>query len=192
MAMPLGIFGWHLNKRLFALLRNLWAASTNPTCPECNAGVLLAQVDASLIVNQPVRTGGEPEPLYPWTCNHCDFTLLAASNHCQVGNAARQHRFGRARAVYGDLAMKERDSFAGRYRIASRIFFGASATMLISGLYMLASGVAMMIVLPWLSFGGMYWVFGMTRSYRAWQVATGHLFVEGAAFHWFSHEHWIV
>ena len=38
----------------------------------------------------------------------------------------------------------------------------------------------------------MYWVFGMTRSYRAWQVAIGHLFVEGAARHWFSHERWLV
>ena len=41
--MPLSIFGWQLNKRLFAWVRALWAGSINPTCPDCDSGILLAQ-----------------------------------------------------------------------------------------------------------------------------------------------------
>ena len=190
--MPLSIFGWQLNKRLFAWVRALCAGSINPTCPDCDSGILLAQTDASAILDQPVKATDKPQPLYPWACNHCGFTLLAGLDHKHVGEVARRHRFGRARAAFGDLAMQERDGFAGKHRVASRIFFGTSAAMLVGGIYMLASGTSLMIALPWLSFSGMYWIFGMTRSYRAWQVATGHLFVEGAARHWFSHEKWFV
>ena len=155
-------------------------------------GNLLAQTEASAILDQPMKATDKPQPLYPWACNHCGFTLLAGLDHKHVGEVARRHRFGRARAAFGDLAMQERAGFAGKHRVASRIFFCTSAAMLVGGIYMLASGTSLMIALPWLSFSGMYWIFGMTRSYRAWQVATGHLFVEGAARHWFSHERWLV
>ena len=64
-------------------------------------------------------------------------------DHKHVGEVARRHRFGRARAAFGDLAMQERDGFAGKHRVASRIFFGTSAAMLVGGIYMLASGTGL-------------------------------------------------
>ena len=80
-SMPLSIFGWQLNKRLFAWLRALWAGSINPTCPDCDSGILLAQTEASAILDQPVKATDKPQPLYPWACNHCGFTLLAGLDH---------------------------------------------------------------------------------------------------------------
>ncbi|WP_240533914.1 hypothetical protein [Aeromonas veronii] len=36
-----------------------------------------------------------------------------------------------------------------------------------------------MLALNWLSIAFALWVFGMKKSYRSWQVKTGHLFVDG-------------
>lgn len=188
--MPLSMFGWQLNKGLFAWNRSLWTHTVNPTCPDCNAGVLVAQRNAPAILDQ--TDGDDARPLQPWVCNHCGFGLLAPEGHNGIREVANRHRLARARVAFGDLSMAEREAFGRQHRIASRIFFTAAAVIGAHGIYLLASAAPLIIAINWLSFAFMFWVFGMKKSYRSWQVTTGHIFQEGAARHWFGHEKWLV
>lgn len=188
--MPLSMFGWQLNKGLFAWNRSLWTRTVNPTCPDCNAGVLVAQRNAPAILDQ--TDGDDARPLQPWVCNHCGFGLLAPEGHNGIREVANRHRLARARVAFGDLSMTEREAFGRQHRIASRIFFTAAAVIGAHGIYLLASAAPLIIAINWLSFAFMFWVFGMKKSYRSWQVTTGHIFQDGAARHWFGHEKWLV
>jgi ribosomal protein S27AE len=173
--MPLSIFGWQLNKGLFAWNRSMWTRTVNPTCPDCDAGVLLAQRQTE---------GGDARPLQAWACNRCGFD--------GTRDAANRHRLARAQIAFGELSLAEREAFGRQHRIASRIFFAAAAVIGAHGIYLLASAAPFIIALNWMSFGMMFWVFGMKKSYRSWQVTTGHIFQDGAARHWFGHEKWLV
>lgn len=188
--MPLSMFGWQLNKGLFAWNRSLWTRTVNPTCPDCNAGVLVAQRNAPAILDQ--TDGDDARPLQPWVCNHCGFGMLAPEGHNGIREVANRHRLARARVAFGDLSMAEREAFGRQHRIASRIFFTAAAVIGTHGIYLLASAAPLIIAINWLSFAFMFWVFGMKKSYRSWQVTTGHIFQDGAARHWFGHEKWLV
>ncbi|MBU9439557.1 hypothetical protein KTE91_31260 [Burkholderia multivorans] len=189
--MPLSIVGWQLNKRLFLWIRSLWTRAVNPPCPECDGGILFVRSDAPPVLDQ-LEGQRDHKPLYPWVCNHCGFGVLAGRDHQHVQEIAGRHRIARAHDVFGELEMQQREEFAWKHRIASRLFFVAAALVLANGIHMLASGSPLILALNWLSFALMFWVFGMKRSYRSWQVVTGRLFEEGAAKHWFHHERWFV
>jgi hypothetical protein len=168
--MPLSIFGWQLNKRLFAWVRALWAGSINPTCPDCDSGILLAQTDAPAILDQPVKATDKPRPSIhgPATtaasrCWRGSTTSTSARWHVVTASAALVLRSATWRCK---SAKPSRQASHGVAHL-----LGTSAAMLVGGIYMLASGTPLMIALPWLSFSGMFWVFGMTRSYR---VLAGH------------------
>lgn len=124
MTMPLSMFGWQLNKGLFAWNRSMWTRTVNPTCPDCDAGVLLAQHDAPAILEQ--TEGGDARPLQAWSCNHCGFGMLAPEGREGIRDAANRHRLARARMVFGDLSRAEREAFGRQHRISSRIFFWRS------------------------------------------------------------------
>ncbi len=188
--MPLSAFGWELNKGLFAWNRSMWTRTINPTCPDCDAGVLLPQRDTPAILDQ--TDDGDARPLQAWSCNHCGFGMLAPEGRDGIREVASRHRLARARMAFGDLSRAERESFGRQHRISSRIFFGAAAVIGTHGIYLLASAAPLIIALNWLSFSFMFWVLGMKKSYRSWQVTTGHIFEEGAARHWFNHEKWLV
>lgn len=188
--MPLSMFGWQLNKGLFAWNRSMWTRTINPTCPDCDAGVLLAQRDSPAILDQ--TEGGDARALQAWACNRCGFGMLAPEGRDGIREIANHHRLARARLQFGELSLAEREAFGRQHRIASRIFFVAATLIGAHGIYLLASAAPLIIALNWLSFAVMFWVFGMKKSYRSWQVTTGHIFQEGAARHWFGHEKWLV
>lgn len=188
---PLSIFGWQLNKGLFFWVRSLWTRSINPACPDCDEGVLLCQRNVEAVFEQTER-GDRPRQLYPWVCNHCGYGLLESLDHKRVREVTGHHRTERARSVFTELELQEREAFSRKHRIASRIFFVASLLTFANSIHMLASGLSMIPTLNWASFSLMFWVFGMKRSYRSWQVMSGHIFEHGAARYWFKHEKWLI
>jgi hypothetical protein len=188
--MPLSMFGWQLNKGLFEWNRSMWTRTINPKCPDCDAGVLMAQRETPAILDQ--IEGGDSRPLQAWSCNHCGFGMLAPEGRDGIREVANRHRLARARMAFGDLSLAEREAFGRQHRISSRIFFSAATVIGAHGIYLLASAAPLMMALNWLSVAFVFWVLGMKKSYRSWQVTTGHIFQEGAARHWFGHEKWLV
>ena len=188
---PLSVFGWQLNKRLFIWIRTFWTRAINPACPQCDSGVLLSQRGAEPVL-EPSENGDRPRRLYPWVCHHCDFGLLASLDPRAVREVVGRHRLARARSTFTALQLAEREEFARKHRLASRMFFGMAAFNFTYFVYMLGSGASLLLALNGAAFALMFWVFGMKRSYRAWQVLSGHIFEQGAARYWFKHEKWLI
>ncbi|MBE0315565.1 hypothetical protein [Xanthomonas citri] len=91
---------------------------------------------------------------------------------------------------FAQLRANERQRLiAGHVRV-SRFWFGCAAVLIVGGLYMVASQTPLMAALNWLAFALLAGVFGLKRSYRAWQVETGTLFQQGAFRRFVSHERW--
>ncbi|AOL20345.1 MULTISPECIES: hypothetical protein [Xanthomonas] len=78
---------------------------------------------------------------------------------------------------------------AGHVRV-SRFWWGCAAACLVGALYMIANQAPLMVAVNWLAFAVLAGVFGLKRSYRAWQVETGTLFQQGAFRHFVNHERW--
>ena len=191
--MPMSIFGWQLNKRLFFWTRSFWTQSVNPACPQCEEGVLLGQRDTEpvAVIEQGER-GTRQRKLYPWVCNHCGYELMEELDQKRVRATAGRLRMERAQSVFSELELAEREAFARRHKIASRIFYVVALLMFANGVRMLATGTSLILTLNWGSFALMFFVFGMKRSYRSWQVMSGHIFESGAARHWFRYEKWLI
>jgi hypothetical protein len=185
--LPLSVFGWQLNKRLFFWIRSLWTRSVSPACPECDSGILQCQRDA-----EPMFAQGDARRLYPWVCDHCGYAMLESLDVKRVRDVSGRLRAERARASFSELEIQEREKFAGRHKIASRIFFTVTALLLARSIYMLATGLPVILSLNWASFAFMFFVFGMKRSYRAWQMMTGHIFETGAVLYWLRHGKWLI
>ena len=190
-AVPAGIFGWQLNKRLFFWLRSLWSRSVNPACPSCDGGVLYSQASVDPVLEHDAHSAS-PRQLYPWVCNHCGWAVLESLDAKRVREVVARARAERAMAAFPLIEMAEREAISKKHRVGSRIFFGVAALTFANGVYMLASGMSVFLVLNWMSFSFMFWVLGMKRSYRAWQVTSGHLFEEGALKYWLKHEKWLI
>ncbi len=190
---PQGIVGWQLNKQMYGHVRNNWARATSPACPECDAGIMLCDdSEAPTIVEQ---NAGAPrkkqELLYPWQCADCGFSLLAPKDAGAVRKIVAQRRAVQAESAFSDMEMAERQAIARRHRIGSRIFLVVALLTFLNFAQMVAFGVSWFVTLNWLSFSLMFAVFGMKKSYRAWQVTSGHVFEEGAFWHWLKHEKWL-
>jgi uncharacterized membrane protein/ribosomal protein S27AE len=185
-AAPKSIFGWELNKRLFLWIKSFWTRSINPACPQCDQGVMLARSNVEMLDD-----GGLPNQLQPWVCNHCGYALLEA-NIKRVRLVVSDQRLERAKEEFGDMELKTREQLARNHRISSRIFFLFAIPTFAYAVYMISTGVAWMPTINWAVFSFMFWVFGMKRSYRSWQVLSGHIFETGAFGHWFKHEKWLI
>jgi hypothetical protein len=188
---PLSIFGWELNKRLFSMIRVMWTRTVNPACPMCEQGVLVIHRDIAPVLDQNEQ-GQASRELYPWACSHCNHAMLEVADARKVKEVADRIRLEQAKSMFSEIEMKERDDIARKHKWGSRLFFVVSTLVFINFIRMLANGSTLILTLNWASFAFMFWVFGMKRSYRAWQVLSGHIFERGAFWHWLRHEKWLV
>jgi hypothetical protein len=187
---PARVVGWNYNKKIFLWLRGFWTRSVNPACPVCDRGVLLCDH-----TNGPVREASSPDgplQLFPWTCCDCGFGLLEVSRASVARETAARLRQQRAQAAFTQLQMEERAKLARGHRIGSRIFYVVAALTFANFVNLLMIGAPILFSINWATFSFMFWVFGMKRAYRAWQVSNGHLFKAGAFWHWFKHGKWLI
>mgnify|MGYP001056113911 CR=1 FL=1 len=189
-SMPLSILGVNQLRAGNATITSLWKSVVSPACPECDQGVMLRQGSSADAVTE-VEPDGGVVTLYPWRCTKCSFGFLEVDDLKVVREGCIRHRNERVAAEMTTIEAEERAAIARGHRMQSRAFFGAAAVALIGFLYMLASGASFLLAVNWLSFAFLFWVFALKKSYRAWQVTTGTLFVEGAFWHWLKHEKWI-
>lgn len=188
--MPLSLIGWNFNKKMFLWLRSFFNRSVNPLCPVCERGVLLCgQASETSGANNHQNANTQ---LYSWACVDCGFSMLAVRNVTRVRELVSLHRQHRAREAFTSLQLEERTKFAASHRIGSRIFYIVSALMFINFIRLIMIGAPILFSFNWASFAVMFWIFGMKRAYRAWQVTNGHLFKTGAFWHWFKQGKWLI
>lgn len=187
---PLGVVGWTFNKKMFAFSRGFWTRSVNPSCPMCERGVLMCNHDAEP-AQQPDGSKGSV-PLFPWVCTDCAFTVYEPRNPAGVRHTVSLLKQQQAKAAFTELELADRERFAKGHRTSSRIFYVAATLMFGNFIRLLIENAPLLIAINWLCFSFMFWVFGMKRSYRAWQIANGHLFEKGAFAYWFKHGKWLI
>jgi uncharacterized membrane protein len=189
-SMPLSFLGINQLKMGNQQITDLWRSISSPVCPECDKGVLIIQRNESPIIDQ--QQNDSPRHLYPWVCNSCGFSFLEEDETDKVRKDAVLYRNERVKVDLTELEYNERNQIARRHQIHSRVFFIASLLTAIGFIYMLASGAPLLLAMNWFTIAFAVWVFGMKKSYRSWQVKTGHIFIEGAFLFWFKHEQWFI
>jgi hypothetical protein len=169
--MPLSILGWRQLKANNGYIRDLWRTLRNPQCPECGRGVMHLPADA-----QP-----DEKALYPWECSaKCGFGVLAPQDPAEIRHIvqARSETRGKQRLAF--LGDPERDKLITSHLRKSRAYWVVVALVFLMAAWQLAIGAPMMVVLSVLSMCLPFSIHAIRWSYRAWQVRSGTLFVEGA------------
>ena len=169
--MPLSILEWRQLRANNGYIRDLWRTLRHPQCPECGRGVMHLPADA-----QP-----DEKALYPWECSaKCGFGVLAPQDPAEIRHIvqARSETRGKQRLAF--LGDPERDKLITSHLRKSRAYWVVVALVFLMAAWQLAIGAPMMVVLSVLCMCLPFSVHAIRWSYRAWQVRSGTLFVEGA------------
>lgn len=187
---PLGLIGWNHNRKMFLFLRGFWSRSVNPSCPECERGVLVC--DKTAVPTNVKPMGKAAQQLFPWVCSDCQHTLYEPRNPAGVRDTVSRVKQEQAKAAFTQLELDARERIAKAHRRSSRIFYVAALLTFVNFIRLLMIDAPLMFSMNWACFAFMFWVFGMKRAYRAWQIANGHLFEKGAFAYWFKHGKWLL
>ena len=166
-------------------LSALYASLRNPICPMCSQGVLAIRDDDAH------EAQASPHRKYTWACNKCDFMILGDRDQKTLAPTLSKLRHEQALEVFDALDEGQRQKFQRSHTVQSRIFFGAALVMFVGFCVMLLRGSGFLLSINWLTLAACMFIFGLKKSYRAWQVENGVLFVKGAFKSWFNHERWI-
>lgn len=183
-SMPSSILGINQLKMGNQHIADLWRSLSYPACPECNAGVLHRHADATQ----------NSDALYPWECRNkdCDFTILAPADVNEVRKIAAEWSAARTRQRLEFLGDPERYKLIRGHSIESRFWFTCSLALAAWLIYLIAAGAPLGACATSLSFGFSASVLGVTKSYRAWQIETGNIFLPQSLFwHFFKNERWV-
>lgn len=183
-SMPSSLLGITQLKMGNQHISDLWRSLSYPACPECNAGVLHRHAEATQ----------NSEALYTWACRNkdCDFTILAPANVNEVRKIAAEWSAARTRQRLAFLGDPERYKLIRGHSIESRFWFTCAVALAAWLIYLIASGAPLGACATSLSFGFSASVLGVTKSYRAWQVETGNIFLPQSLFwHFFKNERWV-
>lgn len=169
--MPLSILGWRQLRANNGYIRDLWRTLRHPQCPECGRGVM----------HLPANAQPDEKALYPWECSaKCGFGVLAPQDPAEIRHIvqARSETRGKQRLAF--LEDQERSKLIRSHLLKSRGYWIVVALVFLMAAWQLAIGAPVMVVLSVLSMCLPFSVHAIRWSYRAWQVRSGTLFVEGA------------
>lgn len=169
--MPLSILGWRQLRANNGYIRDLWRTLRHPQCPECGRGVM----------HLPANAQPDEKALYPWECSaKCGFGVLAPQDPAEIRHIvqARSETRGKQRLAF--LGDPERDKLITSHLRKSRAYWAFGAFAFLMAVWQLAAGAPLMVVLSALSLCLPFSILAIRWSYRAWQVRSGTMFVEGA------------
>ncbi|WP_095162358.1 hypothetical protein [Pseudomonas sp. Irchel 3F5] len=170
-SMPLSIFGWRNISSNHQHLKDLVNTMRNPHCPMCDKGVMFVHKDA------------EPDEnaLYPWTCSDgCGFGVFTQRDQDSINKVLFPLITKKGRAQLNGMSEEEQTGLIKSHTRQSRMFWVFAALCPLIALYSLATGSVALTCISILSMTLPFSILAIKWSYRAWQVRTGTLYVEGA------------
>lgn len=183
-SMPLSMFGYGQLKAGNQHIRDLWHSLSDPACPECCKGILHRHADPT----------PDSDALYPWECSNsgCGFAIFAPADVHSVREIARARSAERTRQRLAFIDDPARHKLIRGHSIESRFWYACASLLVAWFIYLIASGAPLGTCLSSLSFAFAAVVLAITKSYRAWQVETGSIFLAESPFwFWFKHERWV-
>ena len=181
---PAGILGVNTLRSNHQTIKALYETISNPACPKCSGGVLTVQGSAQ------AGDSDNPNLKYAWACNRCDFMILGSSDKRSIIPALTSIRQEQSLALFDGLEADARQKYVKAHTLHSRIFFSASMAFFLGFCWMLLRGDGLLLSINWIALALCMFVFGLKKSYRAWQVENGVLYVQGAFKSWFNNEKW--
>lgn len=170
-SIPLSIFGWRNISSNHQHLKDLVSTIRNPHCPMCDKGVMFVHKDA------------EPDEnaLYPWTCSGgCGFGVFTLRGQDSINKVLLPVITKKGRAQLNGMSEEEQTGLIKSHTRQSRMFWVFAVLCPLIALYGLATGSAAPTGISILSMTLPFSILAIKWSYRAWQVRTGTLYVEGA------------
>lgn len=180
---PAGILGVNTLRNNNQTIKALYETITNPACPICSGGVLILEGEGP-------KGNDNKNTKYTWACSKCEFMILGGADKRALAPTLTAIRQEQSLAQFDGIEDHERQKFLKAHTLHSRIFFGAAITLFLGFCWMLFQGSSFLLSVNWLSLAICMFVLGMKKSYRAWQVENGVLFVQGAFKSWFNNEKW--
>lgn len=170
-SIPLSIFGWRNISSSHQHLKDLVNTIRNPHCPMCDKGVMFVHKDA------------EPDEnaLYPWTCSGgCGFVVFTLRGQDSINQVLRPLVTKKGRAQLNGMSEEEQASLIKSHTRQSRMFWVFAVFCPLIALYSFVTGSVVLTCISILSMTLPFSVLAIKWSYRAWQVRTGTLYIEGA------------
>lgn len=178
---PSGVLGVNTLRQNNQTIKALYETLSNPLCPHCSGGVMLMQGS---------QAGDSTEMAYTWGCTKCDFMLLGGRDKKTVIPTLMAIREEQSLMIFDGLSPSDRSSVVKSHTLSSRIFLGAAAVFFLGFCWMLLQGSSLLLSINWFALALCMFVLFLKKSYRAWQVEHGVLYVKGAFKSWFNNEKW--
>lgn len=170
-SMPLSIFGWRNISSNHQHLKDLMNTIRNPHCPMCDKGVMFVHKDAD----------PDENALYPWTCSGgCGFGVLTQRDQDSINKVLLPLITKKGRAQLNGMSEEEQAGLIKSHARQSRLFWVLAMLCPLIALYSFVTGSVVLTCISILSMTLPFSVLAIKWSYRAWQVRTGTLYVEGA------------
>jgi hypothetical protein len=170
-SMPLSIFGWRNISSNHQHLKDLVNTMRNPHCPMCDKGVMFVHKDA------------EPDEnaLYPWTCSGgCGFGVFIQRDQDSINKVLLPLITKKGRTQLNGMSEEEQAGLIKSHTRQSRMFWVLAVLCPLIALYSFVTGSVALTCISILSMTLPFSILAIKWSYRAWQVRTGTLYVEGA------------
>lgn len=188
--MPLSILGWRTftenNKYIVSSIKALNA----PTCPECLRGGMHCSTPEFDIQQE---DGTSLKTLYPWHCSNraCGYELFAPKDAKSAQEVITRQMYVKGQERLADVDEDQLAKFKSQHKLKSRFFWCLGIVLLSLFIYRVASGARIDMCIGVLVIGLLSSLQALKSSYRAWQLETGTLFVEGAFKRFVINENWI-
>lgn len=169
-SMPLSIFGWRNISSNHQHLKDLVSTFKNPHCPVCDKGVMFVHNDAH----------ADENALYPWTCSQgCGFGVFTQRDLGSINKVLLPLITKKGRAKLNGMSEEEQAELIKAHTRQSHMFWIFAALCILIALYSFATGTLTVTCVSILSMTVPFSIYAIKWSYRAWQVRTGTMYVEG-------------
>ena len=182
-SMPLKLFGWNQLTSNHSLIKSLLSDLRSPICPICETGTLTIYQDEK-IINPSISNSNI------YACTKCSYSLNCSKE--ELKTLIINERSKKYEKFSNDIHNKEHLSkIVKTHIITSRLFYFISFCILFFAFYLIVTGKPWLIAINYLSITLTVFLYAMKRSYRAWQILTGNLFIKNSFVKWLMNGRWI-
>lgn len=188
---PLAIIGWKTIAANNEYIVNSFRALNAPTCPECLKGGMHCKTPEFEVRDE--IGGKQLNTIYPWHCSNsaCGYELFAPKNPTAAKAVIAKQMADRGQERLAEFGKDDIAKLIGQHKLRSRFLWLVGIVLLSMFIYRLADGQRIDLCVGNLCIGFVASLYGLIASYRAWQLETGTLFIEGAFRRFVINENWI-
>jgi hypothetical protein len=184
---PFSVVGIFQLKTGNQIIKQLWQSLYYPKCPECLKGILFPE---NHFDEQFLNKLKNDDPCQ-FHCSHCNFILNSTKKN--INFDTYKLRVTKNINILNDpLIQKQKEFSIKSHKYTSRIFYTTSFISIAYGMFQIAFGGSLLHIINIMAISLPFFIAGLVRSYRAWQIKSNTLYVKGSFLHWLKYEKWFI